>query len=162
MILAASAALSTFAIADDPASLRTQFQRAMDAHCAAIVRGDYAGAEKAMDGYFAPDCKIVNDGKSLSYKDWKAMLFQQLKMLKKVTVMKLTCTDVKINGAKATATTKVHMAGVLPNTGDKSVHTVDVEATSISTYAKRNGRWWCISDVDKTHTTKMDGKPIRM
>lgn len=162
LAFAAFAALTVSAFADDAKSLQAQFQRGMDAHCAAILKGDYDAAARAMDNYFAPDCKIVSDGKTMSYKDWKAGFMTNLKMMKKVEVMKLTCTNVKLTGATASALTKIHVVGQIPDFGGgKTLHKFEYKGTSNSKFAKRKGKWMCVSDVDASSVMTLDGKPFK-
>lgn len=153
---------SSLVMADEAATLTKNMQEGMNKYCAAAVKGDHASMHKLILSNFAPNCKFVGvDGKTMSLKEWMAAMDMNMKSMKSITKMKLTCSDVKVKGNKATSNETFVMAGTMPNMKDpKKTSKFEVFGASTSVYEKIGGKWLVTTSKDTSMKMMMDGKPF--
>ena len=148
--------------ADEAQKLRKEIQGGMNAYCAADMKKDFAGAEKAMKSHFSPKATIKSsDGRTRSYKEWTAEMKAQMAMLKSVSKMEMKIKDVKVNGNKATSSETFMMVATIPSMSDpKKTSKLEVTGSSTSNYEKVNGKWLVVSSTDTNQKVLIDGKPM--
>lgn len=155
-------ACASLVLADEAANLQKAMQDGMNKYCAAVMKGDKAGASKIIMSAFAPNCKFIGmDGTTMNRDQWIASMDQNMKSMKSITKMKLTCSDVKVKGNKATSNETFVMAGTMPNMKDpKKTSKFEVFGASTSVYEKIGGKWLVTTSKDTSMKMMMDGKPF--
>lgn len=153
---------ASLVLADEAANLQRAMQDGMNKYCAAVMKGDKAGANKIIMGAFAPNCKFTGmDGKTMNLKQWMAAMDMNMKSMKSITKMKLTCSNIKVSGNKATGNESFMMEGTMPNMKDpKKTSKMMVMGTSTSTYEKMGGKWMVVTSKDTSQKMMVDGKPF--
>lgn len=150
------------ASADESATLKMRVQAAMNKYCAAIRANNFKSAAAAVRGMFAKDCVFTGgDGKTMTLDQWLKTGEQEMKSMKSVSVITVTCTAMKAMGNSATGTGKFHMIGTMANPDTKSKKkTVKLEVSGNATFklAKRNGKWWVVSHKEGEPKVLIDGK----
>lgn len=148
--------------ADEAQKLQREIQKGMNAYCAAVMKKDFAAADKAMKAHFSPKATIKTaDGRTRSYKEWTTEMKAQMAMLKSVSKMEMKIKDVKVNGNKATSKETFMMVATIPNMSDpKKTSKLEVSGNSSSTYEKVNGKWLIMSSTDSSQKVLIDGKPM--
>lgn len=155
-------ALAAVAHADEAQKLQQEIQKGMNAYCAAVMKKDFAAADKAMKAHFSPKATIkTSDGRTRSYQQWTTEMKAQMAMLKSVQKMEMKVGNVKVTGNKATSKETFMMVATIPSMSDpKKTSKLEVSGKSSSTYEKVNGKWLVMSSTDSEQKVLVDGKPM--
>jgi hypothetical protein len=134
----------------------------MGKYVSAFSRKDMAAIEKIVKENFADDFVDVDvRGMKRTRQQWLEQMRMQVQMTKSVQKCLLKVGSVKVSGAGATSLETMDLVATIPNMADpKKTSKLEVKASWVGTYAKRNGKWWCVKSVGKTEVVKIDGKPL--
>ncbi|HRF59055.1 MAG TPA: nuclear transport factor 2 family protein [Fimbriimonadaceae bacterium] len=150
--------------ADEAKDMTKRVQAGMNDFTKAVMRKDYTQAESVLKANFSPKFVYTRaNGETMKLNDWLAQMKVQFAMLKSVSKMSMTISNVKVTGNKATSKETFVMVATMPNMQDpKKTSKLEVNSTSSSVWEKTAKGWMCISSKDLNETVKIDGKPMKM
>ncbi len=159
---AAFLCLAFIGLASPLPDLKSAMQAQMDLYVAAFKKKDTAAIESVVAANFAKDFVDVDiRGNKRTRDQWLAQLRQQLRMIRSVQRCVLKIESMAVKGNRATSMESMDLAATIPNMADPAkTSKLAVKASWSATYAKRNGKWWCVNSVAKTERVSIDGRPL--
>jgi hypothetical protein len=157
--IAVLAAMAFAAAADTPAQAKAAIEKQMGGYVAALKARDVKKVEAIIRANFAPDFKDIGmDGQARTLDDTVAQMKMNVSMLKSVKSASLAIKSVKVAGNTATTVEAFKLDAVIAIPNDPKPHTLKVDSIWSGSYAKKNGRWWCLSSKTTKESVSVDGK----
>ena len=145
------------------ADMKSDWQKKLDAYCAAMKRKDLKTCTAIIKENFSPDFKYVPmKGKTIGMKEWIDLGKMEMDMTEKVTRMTYVIDSVKTGKDSAMMKTTLKFEGMVKMDPKTKAGTMKVSSTSDQKMVKKGGKWW-ITEIKATgEKTTFNGKPMTM
>lgn len=138
-------------------------QAGMTDFCKSVIRKDFTHAEQILKAHFSPKFVYTRtNGQTMKLGDWIAQMKVQFSMMKSVSKMTMSISNVKVAGNKASSKETLVLVATIQNMQDpKKTSKLEVNSTSSSVWEKTAKGWQCVSSKDLSESVKVDGKPFK-
>ena len=143
------------------ADMKSDWQKKLDAYCAAMKRKDVKACMAIVKDNFSPDFKYIPmKGKTIGLKEWLDQGKMEIEMTEKVKTMVFTIDKVTMGKDSAVMKTTIKFDGTVKMDPKAKAAVMKGTSTADQKMVKKGGKWWITEIKATSEKTTLDGKPM--
>ena len=143
------------------ADMKSDWQKKLDAYCAAMKRKDLKACTAIIKENFSPDFKYIPlKGKTIGLDEWLSLGKMEMDMTEKVTRMSYTIDKVTMGKDSATMKTTIKFGGIVKMDPTSKAGIMKGSSTSDQKMVKKGEKWWITEIKATSEKTTFNGKPM--
>ena len=143
------------------ADMKSEWQKKLNAYCAAMKRKDLKACTAIIKENFSPDFKYIPlKGKTISLDEWLGEAKMEMQMTEKVSTMAFTIDKVTMGKDSAMMKTTIKFEGTVKMDPKAKAGTMKGNSSADQKMVKKGSKWWITEIKVTSEKTTFNGKPF--